>query len=61
MKDFTQSPVLPRRVNLTGTLAALKAKLARGAAQAERGERVDPADVMKKIDALKRRRATGKA
>lgn len=41
-------------------LASLKAKLARGAAQAERGELVDPAEVLKKIDALKRRRAAAK-
>jgi hypothetical protein len=37
---------------------ALKAKLARGAAQADRSEFVDPADLLKKIDARKNRRAT---
>ena len=41
-------------------LSALKAKLARGAAQADRGEFVDPADVLKKIDARKQQRAAGK-
>ena len=40
---------------------ALKAKLERGAAQAERGEVVDPDELLKKIDALKRRRAGNKA
>jgi antitoxin ParD1/3/4 len=39
---------------------ALKAKLGRGAAQADRGEFVDPDEVLKKIKGLKRRRA-GKA
>lgn len=42
--------------------AALKAKLERGAAQAERGELVDPDDVLKKIEVLKgRRRASEQA
>lgn len=41
-------------------LAALKAKLQRGAAQAERGELVDPDEVLKKIEDLKRRRAKGR-
>jgi len=38
--------------------AALKAKLERGAAQADRGELVDPDEVLKKIEALKSRRRT---
>jgi antitoxin ParD1/3/4 len=42
-------------------LAALKAKLKRGAAQADRGEFVDPQDVLDKIDAMKRRRRAEKA
>jgi antitoxin ParD1/3/4 len=41
--------------------AALKAKLQRGAAQADRGEFVDPDEVLKKIDARKSRRAAEKA
>jgi len=41
--------------------AALKAKLERGSAQADRGEFVDPDAVLKKIDARKRRRAAEKA
>jgi antitoxin ParD1/3/4 len=36
---------------------ALKAKLERGSAQADRGEFVDPEETLKKIEALKRRRA----
>jgi antitoxin ParD1/3/4 len=36
---------------------ALKAKLARASAQADRGEFVDPDEVLKKIDAMKRKRA----
>jgi antitoxin ParD1/3/4 len=36
---------------------ALKSKLERGAAQAERGELVDPDVVLRKIEDLKRRRA----
>src|SRR3989442_4474840 len=36
---------------------ALKAKLERGAAQAERGELIDPDVVLRKIEELKRRRA----
>ena len=40
---------------------ALKAKLERGAAQAGRGELVDPDKLLKKIDALKGRRAGKKA
>jgi len=39
--------------------AELKAKLQRGAAQAERGELVDPDETLKKIEELKRRRAAG--
>jgi antitoxin ParD1/3/4 len=38
-------------------LQALKAKLERGAAQAERGELVDPDVVLQKIEDLKRQRA----
>jgi len=41
-------------------LAAVKAKLARGAAQADRGQLVDPNDTLKKIAALKRKRAAKK-
>jgi antitoxin ParD1/3/4 len=37
--------------------SALKAKLARGSAQADRGEFVEPEAVLKKIDGRKRRRA----
>ena len=37
---------------------ALKAKLDRGAAQADRGELIDPADVLKKIEARKKQRAS---
>jgi putative addiction module CopG family antidote len=37
-------------------LAEVKAKLQRGAAQADRGELVDPDEVLKKIEALKPRR-----
>jgi antitoxin ParD1/3/4 len=40
---------------------ALRAKLERGAAQADRGEFVDPEKTVKKIDALRRRRVTEKA
>ena len=40
---------------------SLKAKLDRGAAQADRGEFVEPDEVLKKIDALKQKRAAGKA
>jgi antitoxin ParD1/3/4 len=40
---------------------SLKAKLKRGAAQADRGEFVDPERVLKRIAALKRKRATAKA
>jgi antitoxin ParD1/3/4 len=40
---------------------ALKAKLARGSDQADRGELVNPDKALKKIAALKRRRAAGKA
>ena len=40
---------------------ALKAKLARGSDQADRGELVSPDKALKKIAALKRRRAAGKA
>ena len=40
--------------------AALKAKLARGAAQADRRELIDPEDVLRKIDARKKRRAAVK-
>ncbi len=43
------------------TLDALRAKLARGSAQADRGEFVDPAAVLAQIDELKRRRAAGQA
>jgi antitoxin ParD1/3/4 len=42
-------------------LAALKAKLQEGSAQADRGELVDPDQTLKKIDALKRRRAAEKS
>jgi antitoxin ParD1/3/4 len=42
------------------TLSALKQKLARGAAQADRGEFVDPAHVLKRIEARKKQRAAGK-
>ena len=42
-------------------LKELKAKLQRGAAQAARGELIDPDQVLKKIERLKRRRTTGKA
>ncbi len=38
-------------------LEALKAKLARGSAEADRGEFVDPATVLARIDEMKRRRA----
>jgi predicted transcriptional regulator len=41
--------------------AALKIKLERGSAQADRGEFVDPDEVLKKIDERKRRRAAEKA
>jgi antitoxin ParD1/3/4 len=37
-------------------LEDLKAKLARGSAQADRGEFVDPDRVLKKIESLKRKR-----
>jgi putative addiction module CopG family antidote len=40
---------------------AVKAKLERGAAQAERGELVDPDTVLRKIDDLKRHRAGKRA
>jgi antitoxin ParD1/3/4 len=40
---------------------ALKAKLQRGSRQADRGEFVDPEKTLKKIAALKRRRAAEKA
>lgn len=40
---------------------ALKAKLDRGAAQADRGELIDPADVLKRIDARRAARKSGKA
>ena len=40
---------------------ALKTRLERGSAQADRGEFVDPDQALKKIDALKRRRAARKA
>jgi antitoxin ParD1/3/4 len=40
--------------------AALKAKLKRGAAQADRGEFVTPEEVLRDIDVLKRHRAAGK-
>ena len=42
------------------TLAALKAKLERGAAQADRGEFVDPDEVLQRIEAMKRMRSAGK-
>lgn len=38
---------------------ALKRKLQRGAAQAEKGELIDPADTLKKIEKLKKKRAAG--
>jgi antitoxin ParD1/3/4 len=41
--------------------AELKAKLQRGAAQADRGEFVTPEEVLSQIEAVKRRRAAGKA
>jgi antitoxin ParD1/3/4 len=41
--------------------AALKTKLERAAAQADRGEFIDPDKALKKIDALKRRRKAEKA
>jgi antitoxin ParD1/3/4 len=41
-------------------LASLKAKLERGAAQADRGEFIEPDAVLKKIDARKRDRAAEK-
>jgi antitoxin ParD1/3/4 len=41
-------------------LAALKAKLRRGSAEADRGEFVDPDSVFKKIEDLKRRRKAAK-
>jgi antitoxin ParD1/3/4 len=41
--------------------AALKAKLKRGAAQADRGEFVEPDAVLKQIAASKRRRKAAKA
>jgi len=40
---------------------ALKAKLKEASEQADRGEFVNPEQVFKKISALKRRRAAGKA
>lgn len=40
---------------------ALKAKLQRGAAQADRGELVEPDEVLRKIEARKRRRGAEKA
>lgn len=39
---------------------ALKAKLRRGAAQAERGEVIDPEETLRKIEVMKRHRGTGK-
>jgi antitoxin ParD1/3/4 len=42
-------------------LRSLKTKLKRGSAQADRGQFVSPEDVLKKINALKRKRATTKA
>jgi antitoxin ParD1/3/4 len=39
---------------------ALKTQLERGAAQADRGECLDPDEVLKKISVLKRKRAAGK-
>ncbi|HEX4797173.1 MAG TPA: type II toxin-antitoxin system ParD family antitoxin [Humisphaera sp.] len=39
---------------------SLKAKLAHAAAQAERGELVDPDQVLRKIEQLKKKRRTGK-
>jgi len=47
--------------NREAAFLTLKAKLDRGASQADRGEIVDPDEVLKKIDALKRRRASEKA
>jgi antitoxin ParD1/3/4 len=41
--------------------SALKTKLARASAQADRGEFVEPDEVLKKIDARKSRRAAEKA
>jgi antitoxin ParD1/3/4 len=41
--------------------AALKAKLKRGSAQANEGRFVDPDETLKKIAAIKRRRASEKA
>jgi antitoxin ParD1/3/4 len=40
---------------------ALKEKLERTSAQADRGQFIDPDEVLKKIDARKRQRATEKA
>jgi antitoxin ParD1/3/4 len=40
---------------------ALKEKLERASAQADRGQFIDPDEVLKKIDARKRQRATEKA
>lgn len=39
---------------------ALKAKLNRGVAQADGGQLIDPAEVLRKIDALRARRAAGR-
>ena len=39
--------------------AALKAKLERGSLQADKGEFIDPEETLKKISAMKRRRAAG--
>jgi antitoxin ParD1/3/4 len=41
-------------------LKSLKAKVARGAAQAERGEFVDPDEILQEIEVIKRKRAARK-
>jgi antitoxin ParD1/3/4 len=40
---------------------ALRSKLKRAAGQADRGELIDPDETLRKIDGLKRRRATQKS
>lgn len=55
-----ESEDLPRD-DEPGDLDALKAKLSRGAAQADRGELLEPEAVLAKIENLKRQRAARKA
>ncbi len=47
-----------QELDLESALIDLKAKLARGAAQADRGEFVDPKEVLANIEKLKKERAT---